>query len=835
MENMMAEIRIALAGNPNSGKTTLFNSLTGSNQFVGNWPGVTVEKKEGKLKKHDGVIVTDLPGIYSLSPYTLEEVVARNYLLEERPDAILNIVDGTNLERNLYLTTQLTELGIPVVVAINMMDVVKKNGDRINTAELSRELGCKVVEISALKGDGVMEAAEEAIKAAKGTKTVPMHTFSGVVEHALAHIEEAALHDMPQEQQRWYCIKIFERDSKVLEKLNIQPQVLAHIEEDIKAAEKELDDDAESIITNERYVYIASIIKACYKKKNVGKASTSDKIDRIVTNRWLGLPIFAAVMFLVYYIAMVTVGAAATDWANDGLFGDGWHLFGIGSKQYEAAAEEYGDTDQIIDAFVGEYGNDSIAQALDMESEDYSEDAAKNALQQLVKATPSDASVTYSVEDEETLAVEEFPETTKEDLVAAVDQYLNTEYKEAYGAPDTSTYGVWVPGIPVLVSNGLEAVGAADWLAGLINDGIVAGVGAVLGFVPQMLVLFLLLAFLEACGYMARIAFVLDRVFRKFGLSGKSFIPMLIGVGCGVPGIMASRTIENERDRRMTIMTTTFIPCGAKVPFISMIAGAIFGGSALVATSAYFIGMAAIIISGIILKKTKMFAGDPAPFVMELPAYHWPTLKNVLRSMWERGWSFIKKAGTIILLSTILVWFTTYFGFVDGSFRMLAEDEIDYSILAFIGNAIAWIFKPLGWGTWQAAVASITGLVAKENIVGTMGILYGGNGDVYGTLAQVFNGVTGYSFLVFNLLCAPCFAAIGAIKREMNNPKWTWFAIGYQCGFAYIIALMINQFGKLFMGQPSVVGLIFAVAALAGIIYMLVRPYKEATTLTKKV
>ena len=831
----MAEIRIALAGNPNSGKTTLFNSLTGSNQFVGNWPGVTVEKKEGKLKKHDGVIVTDLPGIYSLSPYTLEEVVARNYLLEERPDAILNIVDGTNLERNLYLTTQLTELGIPVVVAINMMDVVKKNGDRINTAELSRELGCKVVEISALKGDGVMEAAEEAIKAAKGTKTVPMHTFSGVVEHALAHIEEAALHDMPQEQQRWYCIKIFERDSKVLEKLNIQPQVLAHIEEDIKAAEKELDDDAESIITNERYVYIASIIKACYKKKNVGKASTSDKIDRIVTNRWLGLPIFAAVMFLVYYIAMVTVGAAATDWANDGLFGDGWHLFGIGSKQYEAAAEEYGDSDQIIDAFVEEYGNDSIAQALDMESEDYSEDSAKNALQQLVKATPSDASVTYSVEDEETLAVEEFPGTTKDDLVAAVDQYLNTDYKEAYGAPDTSTYGVWVPGIPVLVSNGLEAVGAADWLAGLINDGIVAGVGAVLGFVPQMLVLFLLLAFLEACGYMARIAFVLDRVFRKFGLSGKSFIPMLIGVGCGVPGIMASRTIENERDRRMTIMTTTFIPCGAKVPFISMIAGAIFGGSALVATSAYFIGMAAIIISGIILKKTKMFAGDPAPFVMELPAYHWPTLKNVLRSMWERGWSFIKKAGTIILLSTILVWFTTYFGVVDGTFRMLSEEEIDYSILAFIGNLIAWIFKPLGWGTWQAAVASITGLVAKENIVGTMGILYGGSGDVYGTLAQVFNGVTGYSFLVFNLLCAPCFAAIGAIKREMNNPKWTWFAIGYQCGFAYIIALMINQFGKLFMGQPSVVGLIFAVAALAGIIYMLVRPYKEATTLTKKV
>ncbi len=831
----MSEIRIALAGNPNSGKTTLFNSLTGSNQFVGNWPGVTVEKKEGKLKKHDGVVITDLPGIYSLSPYTLEEVVARNYLIEERPDAILNIVDGTNLERNLYLTTQLTELGIPVVVAINMMDVVRKNGDKINIPELSRELGCKVVEISALKEEGVMAAAEEAIKAAKGTKTIPMHTFSGVVEHALAHIEEAALHDMPQEQQRWYCIKIFERDSKVLEKLNIKPEILAHIEDDIKAAEKELDDDAESIITNERYVYIASLMKGCYKKKNLGKESTSDKIDRVVTNRWLGLPIFAAVMFLVYYIAMVTVGAAATDWANDGLFGDGWHLFGIGSKQYEAAAEEYGDTDQILSAFNDEYGSDEIASAIDLESEDYSEEAARTALETLVKSTPANASVTYEVEDEETLAVEKFPDTKKEDLVSAVEQYLNTEYKESYGAPDTSTYGVWVPGIPVLVSSGLEAVGAADWLSGLINDGIVAGVGAVLGFVPQMLVLFLLLAFLEACGYMARIAFVLDRIFRKFGLSGKSFIPMLVGVGCGVPGIMASRTIENERDRRMTIMTTTFIPCGAKVPFIAMIAGAIFGGSAIVATSAYFIGMAAIIVSGIMLKKTKMFAGDPAPFVMELPAYHWPTLKNVLRSMWERGWSFIKKAGTIILLSTILVWFTTYFGVVDGSFRMLSEEEIDYSILAFIGNLIAWIFKPLGWGTWQAAVASITGLVAKENIVGTMGILYGASGDVYETLASVFNGVTGYSFLVFNLLCAPCFAAIGAIKREMNNKKWTWFAIGYQCGFAYVIAFMINQFGSLFMGCGNVFGVIVALALLVYMIYMLVRPYKEATTLTKNV
>ncbi len=831
----MSEIRIALAGNPNSGKTTLFNSLTGSNQFVGNWPGVTVEKKEGKLKKHDGVVVTDLPGIYSLSPYTLEEVVARNYLIEERPDAILNIVDGTNLERNLYLTTQLTELGIPVVVAINMMDVVRKNGDKINIPELSRELGCKVVEISALKEEGVMVAAEEAIKAAKGTKTIPMHTFSGVVEHALAHIEEAALHDMPQEQQRWYCIKIFERDSKVLEKLNIKPEILSHIEEDIKAAEKELDDDAESIITNERYVYIASLMKGCYKKKNLGKATTSDKIDRIVTNRWLGLPIFALVMFLVYYIAMVTVGSAATDWANDGLFGDGWHLLGIGSSQYEEAAEEYGDTDQIIAAFVDEYGSDEIAEAIDLESEEYSEDAAKSALETLVKNTPANASVTYEVEDEETLAIEKFPDTKKEDLIEAVEEYLNTEYKEGYGAPDTSTYGVWVPGIPALVASGLEAVGAADWLAGLINDGIVAGVGAVLGFVPQMLVLFLLLAILEACGYMARIAFVLDRVFRKFGLSGKSFIPMLVGVGCGVPGIMASRTIENERDRRMTIMTTTFIPCGAKVPFIAMIAGAIFGGSAVVATSAYFIGMAAIIVSGIMLKKTKMFAGDPAPFVMELPAYHWPTLKNVLRSMWERGWSFIKKAGTIILLSTILVWFTTYFGVVDGTFRMLSEEEIDYSILAFIGNLIAWIFKPLGWGTWQAAVASITGLVAKENIVGTMGILYGGSGDVYGTLASVFNGVTGYSFLVFNLLCAPCFAAMGAMKREMNNKKWTWFAIGYQCGFAYVIAFMINQFGSLFMGNGNVFGVIVAVAVLAYMIYMLVRPYKEATTLTRNV
>ena len=800
---MDKQIKIALAGNPNCGKTTLFNALTGSNQFVGNWPGVTVEKKEGKLKKHDDVVIMDLPGIYSLSPYTLEEVVARNYLINERPDAILNIIDGTNLERNLYLTTQLTELGIPVVIAINMMDVVRKNGDQINVKELSRELGCKIVEISALKGDGVMEAAEAAVSAAKSTKTVPMHTFSGPVEHALAHIEEAAVHTMPLEQQRWYAIKIFERDDKVLEKLNIPAQVMSHIEEDIKAAEKELDDDAESIITNERYVYIAGIIKGCLKKKNVGKLSTSDKIDRVVTNRWLGLPIFAVVMFLVYYISMVTVGSAATDWANDGLFGDGFHLFGIGSSAYTEVADAYGEASAIVD------GYDAYVEA---------------------NGEPADGTFTYEVEDEETLAVTEETATTAdyEDALKTLDE-IGEE-------PDPADYGVWVPGVPVLVGSALEKAGAADWLSGLILDGIVAGVGAVLGFVPQMLVLFLLLAFLEACGYMARIAFVLDRVFRKFGLSGKSFIPMLIGTGCGIPGIMASRTIENERDRRMTIMTTTFIPCGAKVPFIAMIAGTLFGGSAWVSTSAYFIGMAAIIISGIMLKKTRMFAGDPAPFVMELPAYHLPTVGNVLRSMWERGWSFIKKAGTIILLSTIFVWFTTYFGWVDGKFQMLSEEQIDSSILAAIGGAIAWIFKPLGWGTWEAAVASITGLVAKENIVGTLGILYGGgDGTVYQTLASVFTGITGYSFLVFNLLCAPCFAAIGAIKREMNSRKWTWFAIGYQCGFAYIVSLMINQFGNLFTGHVNVIGLIFAVAALAGIIYMLVKPYKEANKLTAKV
>ena len=831
---MEKQIKIALAGNPNCGKTTLFNALTGSNQFVGNWPGVTVEKKEGKLKKHDDVVIMDLPGIYSLSPYTLEEVVARNYLITERPDAILNIVDGTNLERNLYLTTQLTELGIPVVIAVNMMDVVRKNGDKINIAELSRELGCKVIEISALKDEGIMEAAEAAIDAAKGTKTVPMHTFSGPVEHAIAHIEEAAVHNMPLEQQRWYAIKIFERDDKVLEKLNIPAETMQHIEEDIKAAETELDDDSESIITNERYVYIAQVLKGCYKKKNAGGLSASDKIDKIVTNRWLGLPIFAVVMFLVYYIAMVAVGAPATDWANDGLFGDGWHLLGIGSSEYGDASDAYSDAMTAAGAFVD----------FDTEDEAFDADAALAELE-AYKPDSENATATAEVEDEETLAINDmtvyYSEVPKD---ADKDSTIGTTYLEAveylkengFDEPDPADYGVWVPGIPVLIEGALDKANCAEWLKGLILDGIVAGVGAVLGFVPQMLVLFLMLAFLEACGYMARIAFVLDRVFRKFGLSGKSFIPMLIGVGCGVPGIMASRTIENERDRRMTIMTTTFIPCGAKVPFIGMIAGALFGGSPWVSTSAYFIGMAAIIVSGIMLKKTKMFSGDPAPFVMELPAYHWPTVSNVLRSMWERGWSFIKKAGTIILLSTILVWFTTYFGFVDGQFRMLSEDQIDSSILASIGNLIAWIFIPLGWGNWQAAVASITGLVAKENIVGTLGILYGGgDGTVYQNLATAFNGITGYSFLVFNLLCAPCFAAIGAMKREMNNAKWTWFAIGYQCGFAYAIALMVNQFGSAFTGHLNIVGLIAAVAVLAFMLYMLFKPYKEATKLSAKV
>ena len=820
------KMTIALAGNPNSGKTTLFNALTGANQFVGNWPGVTVEKKEGKLKKHSDVTITDLPGIYSLSPYTMEEVVARNYLIDERPDAILNIVDGTNLERNLYLTTQLCELGIPVVIAINMMDVVEKTGCKINTAELSRALSCKVVEISALKNKGIQEAAEAAIKAAESKKPVPKHPFEGSVEHAIAHIEEACVHELPEEQQRWYAVKIFERDDKVIDKLGLDEATRSHVENDIKAVEEEYDDDAESIITNERYVWIGKIIKGVYKNKQKGKLSTSDKIDKIVTNRWLGLPIFIIVMFLVYYIAMVGVGKGATDWANDGLFGDGYHLFCIGDAEYDEHADAVG----VLTGVAGAAENEALSDALDFESEDYDADAAVSAVNTFAAGVKDTDDFTYESEDEDTLELSE--ETVSgEDVKSAAEVFEKNNGKPA----DPAEFGVWVPGIPKIVEGWLEAANAPEWLSGLIIDGIIGGVGAVLGFVPQMLVLFLLLAFLEACGYMARIAFVLDRIFRRFGLSGKSFIPILIGTGCGIPGIMASRTIENERDRRMTIMTTTFIPCGAKIPFISMMAGAIFGGSPWVSTGAYFIGMAAIIISGIMLKKTKPFAGEPAPFVMELPAYHLPTIGNVLRSMWERGWSFIKKAGTIILLSTIVLWFLSRFGWVAGNFQMLAAEEIGSSMLAAVGNAIAWIFAPLGWGSWQAAVASITGLIAKENIVGTMGVLYGGGElSTWATLAQVFTGVTGFSFLVFNLLCAPCFAAMGAIKREMNSAKWTAFAIAYQCAFAYAVALCINQIGGAFTGNLNIIGLIVSILLIAGMLFMLVKPYRESTKLTKR-
>ena len=794
-------IRIALAGNPNSGKTTLFNALTGSNQFVGNWPGVTVEKKEGKLKKHGDVTITDLPGIYSLSPYTLEEVVARNYLIEERPDAILNIVDGTNLERNLYLTTQLTELGIPVVVAINMMDIVRKNGDKINISELSKRLGCTVVEISALKGTGISDAAEAAVKAANGAKTVPMHTFTGVVEHAIAHIEEAVLHDLPEERQRWYAIKIFERDEKVIDRLNIPESTMVHIEKDIAAAEKELDDDAESIITNDRYVYIGELMKSCCKKRSAGKLTTSDKIDKVVTNRFLALPIFAAVMFIVYYVSVTTVGTWVTDWTNDGLFGDGWHLFGIGSGQYEEAISEYAAenlwTDELVNTVTaaseaGVTGADDMLAAV--------EDGDFGGF--------DEAYGTYG----DALAERGF------DISEMVDAGMEN-------APDTSEFGVWVPGIPVIVESGLDAINCAEWLRGLIVDGIVGGVGAVLGFVPQMLVLFIFLAFLEACGYMARIAFVMDRIFRKFGLSGKSFIPMLIGTGCGVPGVMASRTIENDRDRKMTIMTTTFIPCGAKVPIIALIASALFGGAWWVAPSAYFIGVAAIIVSGIMLKKTKMFAGDPAPFVMELPAYHMPTVSNVLRSMWERGSSFIKRAGTVILLSSIIIWAGSCFGMINGSFGFSPDMELENSVLGIIGGAISWIFAPLGFGNIKATVATIMGLVAKEEVVAVFGVLD-------------FEGMTqlsAYSFMIFNLLCAPCFAAIGAIKREMNNAKWTWFAIGYQCVFAYAVSLVVYQFGSLFTGSGNAAGVIVAAAIVVFLLYMLFRPYKEATRFTGSV
>ena len=786
-------IRIALAGNPNCGKTTLFNALTGSNQFVGNWPGVTVEYKEGKFKGDKDVTIVDLPGIYSLSPYTLEEVVSRNYLIDEKPEAIINVIDGTNLERNLYLTTQVVELGIPVVIAINMMDVVEKNGDKINTKKLAEEIGVPVIEISALKNRGLKEIVDAAVNAAKEAKPQsPKHRFDGSVEHALAHIEELCLHSIDDENvQRWYSIKLFERDEKIQEKLGLSEDVIAHIENDIASCEKEMDDDSESIITGERYNYIGSIINECVKKANRGM-TTSDKIDQVVTNRFLALPIFAVVMFVVYYVSVTTVGSWCTDWVNDNLFGDGWHWFGVGTAEYDEMAEEFTANQLIVDGYdvyVDENGTEPTG---DFE---------------------------YPVVDDETAAVEY--ET------ASLDDYADAKaYIDSHDEPDPADYGWWQLSIPAIIEKGLDAINCNDVVKGLILDGIVAGVGAVLGFVPQILVLFIFLAFLEACGYMARVAFIMDRIFRKFGLSGKSFIPMLIGTGCGIPGIMASRTIENDRDRKMTIMTTTFIPCGAKLPFIAMVAGAIFGGAAWVAPSAYFLGIFAIIVSGIMLKKTKLFAGDPAPFVMELPAYHWPTLSNVLRSMWERGWSFIKKAGTIILLSTIVVWFCTFFGVVDGAFTMLEEDQIDHSILAGIGKCLAWIFMPLGFGNWEATVASITGLVAKENIVGTLAIIYGASGDVYETMRASFTNASGFAFLAFNLLCAPCFAAMGAIKREMNNTKWFWTAIGYQCGFAWVIGLIIYQIGKVITGEGAGIGLIFGIAAVALLVYGLVRKDK---------
>ena len=829
-------LKIALAGNPNCGKTTLFNALTGSNQFVGNWPGVTVEKKEGKLKGHKDVTIMDLPGIYSLSPYTLEEVVARNYLIGDTPDAILNIVDGTNIERNLYLSTQLIELGIPVVMAVNMMDIVEKNGDKIDIKALGDKLGCEVVTISALKGTGIKEAAEKAVKAAESKKNVQrVHKFADDIEEVITSVE-GKLAGVADAQKRFFAIKLLESDTKISDQLTAVPDV----SEEIAELEKAYDDDVESIITNERYVYIANIIGSCLKKAAKSDNLTiSDKIDKIVTNRILALPIFAVVMWLVYYIAMSTVGAACTDWTNDNLFGDGFHLFGIGSAKYEEVSGEYDDAFAVINGYVeylGEEGEDvdDIAAAIDSEADDYDAAAAKTAIENLVSMSKNYKEATYLVEDEETLATEETT-ASYDDLKEAADVVIDTYSCEA---PDPADYGVFVPSIPDLIDSGLQAIGCADWLEGLIIDGIVAGVGAVLGFVPQMLVLFLLLAFLESCGYMARIAFIMDRIFRKFGLSGKSFIPMLVGVGCGVPGVMASRTIESDKDRKMTIMTTTFIPCGAKTPFVAMIAGALFGGSAWVATSSYFIGIAAIICSGIILKKTKMFAGDPAPFVMELPAYHMPTIGALLRSMWERGWSFIKKAGTIITLSTIVIWFLSYFGWADGSFGMLTEEQMEYSILAKVGKAIAWIFAPQGWGNWQATVASITGLVAKENIVGTMGILYGGgDGTVYQNMFNAFvssNGAVaavGMSFMIFNLLCAPCFAAMGAIKREMNNTKWFWFAIGYQCGLAYIVSLVVYRLAGLFTGECGFgIWTIVAIAILVGFIYMLVRPYKDGKT-----
>ena len=808
-------LKIALAGNPNSGKTTLFNALTGSNQYVGNWPGVTVEKKEGKLKKHPDVIIEDLPGIYSLSPYTLEEVVSRNYLIGEHPDAILNIVDGTNLERNLYLTTQLLEIGVPVVVAVNMMDLVKKADDKININALSEKLGCKIVEISALKETGIMEAAEAAIAAAEAKSATSIHKYEDKIETALSKITDSVLTDVPANQKRWYAIKVFERDEKVLARLNLNESKMAEVEAIVSAVEKDLDDDAESIITNARYTFITETLNGIYTKQNAGKLSVSDKIDNIVTNRWLGLPIFAVVMFIVYFVSIQTFGTGATDWVNDGLFGDGWFWFGLGRAEFDEDSGAYKADQEANQAFIDE----AIEKGYISSSEN---DEGETEITVLKPEQLENLVVSADIHNDEG-DVEETREVT----------YSDYEIYSAEEEPEAATYGPWQDGLPTVIGNFLKSIEVADWLQSLILNGIVAGVGAVLGFLPQMLVLFFFLAFLEGCGYMARIAFVMDRVFRKFGLSGKSFIPMLIGTGCGVPGVMASRTIENERDRRMTVMTTTFIPCSAKLPVIALIAGAFFQKSGLVATSAYFLGIAAIVISGITLKKTKMFAGDPAPFVMELPAYHWPTPSNILHSMWERGSSFVKKAGTIILLATVLVWFMQSYGFTENGFGAVEQSE---SMLAAIGNAIKFIFIPLGWGDWRAAVASITGLVAKENVVGTMGVLYGAgkvaeNGwQIFKSMANAFNNnpVAGYSFLAFNLLCAPCFAAIGAIRREMNNGKWTWFAIAYQCGLAYVIALIIYQVGSAVTGNIHPIGLAVAIVCIAAIIWGLVRPgYKE--------
>lgn len=791
-------LRIALAGNPNCGKTTLFNALTGSNQYVGNWPGVTVEKKEGLLKGHEGVTITDLPGIYSLSPYTLEEVVARNNLLGESPDVVLNLIDGTNLERNLYLTTQVLELGIPTVVAINMMDLVKKNGDKINLSKLSERLGVPIIEVSALKGTGVMKAAEAAVKAAEAGTVPKPQSFTSDVESALKEIESLALADIPETQRRWYAIKLFERDKKVLESMSLSDGTLQSIEKVIEGVETAEDDDAESIITNERYTTIKNLISGNYVKKNVGTLSTSDKIDKVVTNRWLGIPIFVAVMFLVYYISVTTVGTWATDWANDGVFGDGWHLFHIGTSAYNDAMDEFASEYIFTDDVKATVEGAVKAEAT----------GADQVLETIQDGSYSDFDEAYGNYGD-AMAKAGF------DISETVDSALERD-----DVPNPANYGVWVTGIPVMAESLLDSIHTADWLKGLILDGIIGGVGAVLGFVPQMIVLFIFLAFLEACGYTARIAFILDRVFRKFGLSGKSFIPILIGTGCGVPGVMASRTIENERDRRMTIMTTTFIPCGAKLPIISMIAVALFGGAWWVGPSAYFLGIAAIIVSGIMLKKTQPFAGEPAPFVMELPAYHVPTVVAVLRSMWERCSSFIKKAGTVILLASIVIWFGKSFG--RGGFN--PDMDLEDSVLGMFSNAVKWIFAPLGFADIRATIATIMGLVAKEEVVGVFGVL---------DFAHL-SPLSGYSFLAFNLLAAPCFAAIGAIKREMNNAKWTWFAIGYQISFAYCVALMINQFGLAFSGHANPVGLIVALVILGLMCYQLFKPQKKAKTVKVK-